>query len=150
MSIYRPNPNSFVSRSGDPVQIIYDLTYGASGDAIFVEAGKVNIPEQINSYRDSTDMAFILGQIKAGNTSVLAANKTAPMFGDFTAQPHTALEMANMLNSARAHFDSLPVSEREKFGFSFERFAQGITVPVKPVESSADPVVVKEVTTNES
>ncbi len=65
-------------------------------------------------------MHYILAQLKNGNTSVI--NRSSMMYGDFTDAPKSYAQALQMVIDGRATFDALPLSVRNKFDNSFEKW----------------------------
>lgn len=117
------DPNSFVTSSGDRYHHIFSPIVCPDGTITLVESGKEDIQEYINSFRDQTDMSYILQRMAAGDTSVL--NQKEPMFGDFTNMPTTYAEALQLVMDREAQFMKLPVDVRNKFDNDFRKwFAQ--------------------------
>lgn len=115
--------NDFVSCSGDKYHVIYSPIVNADGTITLKETGKDDIQEMINSYRDQTDMSFILAAMAAGDTSVLSQKE--PMYGDFTKMPKTYAEALQMVIDAEDKFYDLPADIRNKFDNDYKQwFAQ--------------------------
>lgn len=117
------DPNSFVTSSGDRYRHLFSPIVCSDGTITLVESGTEDIQEYINSFRDQTDMTYILQRMAAGDTSVL--NQKEPMFGDFTNMPATYAEALQLVMDREAQFMMLPVDVRNKFDNDFRKwFAQ--------------------------
>lgn len=117
------DPNIFFTDSGDRYHILYSPIVEPDGTVLLVESGKEDIQEMINSYRDQTDMTFILQRMAAGDTSVL--NQKEPMYGDFTNMPRTYAEALQLVIDREAQFMKLPLDVRKQFDNDFRKwFAQ--------------------------
>lgn len=115
-----PDPNKYFTCSGEEFEIQYEPLVERDGTITLAENGKINIKEYINSFRDSTDMAFILKQIALGDTSVLNVN--VPMYGDFRNVPKDPAEVLQYRINAERYFYSLPADIRNKFDNSVTVF----------------------------
>lgn len=115
-----PDPNSFVTSSGDEYHIVYSSVLNDDGTIELVPSAKDPIQDYINSFVAQTDMHYILAQLKNGNTSVL--NRAPMMYGDFTDAPKSYAQALQMVIDGRATFDALPLSVRNKFDNSFEKW----------------------------
>lgn len=115
-----PDPNKYFTCSGEEFEIQYEPLVERDGTITLAENGKINIKEYINSFRDSTDMAFIMKQIALGDTSVLSAN--VPMYGDFRNVPRDPAEVLQYRINAERYFYSLPADIRNKFDNSVTVF----------------------------
>ena len=105
---------------GDRYATIYRGVYNENGHMELVEDGKEDIKEKINSYRDGTDMSYILKQLSLGNTEVVNANPG--MYGDFTKIPNTMQGMYQMMLDAERTFLELPVDIRNNFNHDFKEW----------------------------
>lgn len=108
-----PEPSEFKSPVGDLFQIVYTSFYKPDGTIGLKESDRIDIKKEINSYREQTDMSYILSRLMAGDDSVL--NPCPPMFGDFTQLPTSYAELLNMVMDAERYFDSLSPDIRKKF-----------------------------------
>lgn len=89
-----------------------------------IESGYEDIHELINSFRESTDMAFILNQLRLGNTSYL--NPADPMFGDFTEMPTSLADAQQRLIDAEYAFERLSPEIKQKFDNNFNVFIKSL------------------------
>lgn len=115
-----PDPNSYVTFSGDEYHIIYSSVLLDDGTIDLEPMSRESIQERINSYAAVTDMSYILAQLRNGNTSVI--NRGNPIFGDFTETPKTYAQALQLVIDGRAQFDALPLAVRSKFDNSFEKW----------------------------
>lgn len=104
---------SFKSPSGDLFHDILSPSFRPDGTFELKVTDRVDIKKEINSYRDETDMAFILSRLMVGDDSVL--NPRPPMYGDFTEFPSSYSEMLNLVLDGERYFNSLPLETRNKF-----------------------------------
>lgn len=114
------DPNSFSTCPGSPEHIIYSAKVMDDGTIKLKEAGKENIQQKIDSFRESTDMAYILHRLAQGDNSVL--NQKQPMFGDFTKMPKTLAETLQLHIDAENEFYKLPLDVRSKFDNDFQKW----------------------------
>lgn len=105
---------------GTREKVMYSPVFDENGVMELVESGRENLYDYIQSFKESTDINVILRKYANGDTSALA--KTQGSFLDITGMPTTYAEMLNTLIGAENVFNGLPLEEREKFGFSFERW----------------------------
>lgn len=114
------DPNSFVTSAGDEFHVIYNAKLLDDGTIKLIESDKEDIQAKIDSFRDQTDMAYILRQLQLGDTSVLTSKQ--PMYGDFTAMPKNMLEaMQIMIDGEKAFYD-LDLDTRQKFDNNFRKW----------------------------
>ena len=117
------DPNSFVSNPGDRYRIEFSPLVQPDGSIELVESGKIDIQEYIDSFREQTDMSYVIQQLSIGNTSVLSQKE--PMYGDFTNMPKTYAEALQLVIDREAEFMKLPKEVRNEFDNDFRKwFAQ--------------------------
>lgn len=114
------DPVRVFANVGSREKIMYSPVFDENGVMDLVESGRENLYDYIQSFKESTDINVILRKYGSGDVSALT--KTQGCFFDATGMPRTYAEMLNTLISAENTFNSLPLDEREKFGFSFERW----------------------------
>ena len=73
------DPDTFISSSGDRVRPLFELGLDEQKRKILVQTGSVDISDFINAFQASTDMAFILARLSAGDVSVLNRTFDADM-----------------------------------------------------------------------
>lgn len=136
--------NSFISSAGSPVKILYTPAY-VDGQIILNETGKFDIAEFIDAYAETTDMAFILSRLAAGDSSVL--NVQTGFYGDSSFLSHDHRAALDTVISAQTYFDNLDKDTRDKFHDNFVEWIQSAGTPewisrmVKnpaPADSSAE------------
>lgn len=137
-----------VTCSGNARKPLWSPVYGDDGQLFLECTGYIDTDQEIASYREQTDMAYIIGRINAGDTSVLP--DPAALFADVTELPNTPIGMINFLDGLRRQFDALPAETREQFDNSFSRFLAGVPVPQPdlPVADPVDPPKPEEVLDN--
>lgn len=118
--------NTFFSSSGSPVKILYTPAL-VDGELVLNETGKFDIAEFINSYADTTDMAFILSRLSAGDSSVL--NVQRGFYGDSSMLANDHRAALDTVISAQIYFDNLPQDIRDKFNDSFVDWIQSAGTP---------------------
>lgn len=114
------DPSKFFTNPGEDVCVEYSPELLPDGTVRLTPSGKHSMTEFINSYKDSTDISYILKQLALGNDSVL--NSRVGMFGDFTEMPKTYAEVLQLQINARDYFDKLPVEQKQKFNNNFNEF----------------------------
>lgn len=134
------SPCTFFSAPGDDVKILYrGVRSSPDKPLVLVPDGKISISEYINSFGASTDMAYILSRLRAGDSSVLFCNQSS--FGDTTIFPPNPAEALQFVNNATAYFDQLPSDVRSRFDDSFAVWIKSAGTPdwiKKMVVSSSD------------
>lgn len=114
------DPNSFVSDPGSPVRVTYSARINENNVIEVVPSGKEDFQSFIESFRDQTDMAYILKQLSLGDASVL--NQSAIQYGDFTQMPHSMLEAMQMQLDAEKQFNTLPLDVKSKFNNNYREW----------------------------
>lgn len=104
---------SFKSPVGDLFHEVLSPSFRSDGIIELKVSDRIDIKKEINSYRDETDMSYILSRLMVGDDSVL--NPRPPMYGDFTDLPSSYAEMLNMVIDGERYFNSLPLETRNKF-----------------------------------
>lgn len=139
-----------MTSSGDEYHIVYSSVLNEDGTIDLVPTAKDNIQEFINSFAAQTDMHYIIAQLKNGNTSVI--NRRPMMYGDFTDAPRSYAQALQMVIDGRATFDSLPLSVRNKFDNSFEKWFATAGSPdwLSAMSPDADGSFVEPVSPDES
>ena len=101
-------------------EVVPVFAMNETGDYV-IEVGKRNICDEIESYKDSTDMAIITNQLLAGNVSVSQVFNnggfyaTENMFYDSTLFPQTMAEYQRIMRNAMSSYNSIPKEIREQF-----------------------------------
>lgn len=121
------DPNSFVSSPGDLFHVRLSPRVLEDGKITLVESGKDNIKDMINSFRDSTDMSFILQRLAVGDTSVLSQRPV--MYGDFTQMPTTYAEALQLVIDARREFNALPLDVKNSFNNDYRQYLASAGTP---------------------
>lgn len=107
------DPNTFYTDPGSPERILYDGKIMPDGSIEVVATGKENIQDKIESFREQTDMSYIIKQIQLGNGDVL--NLSPGEYGDFTKAPKTMAEALQMQIDANKAWYGMPVEIRSRF-----------------------------------
>ena len=108
------------SSPGDEEALIYSPSIDNEGRVILEVTGKRNIPDFIDSFRESCDINNIVERFNSGDVSVLSRSQGA--FFDATQLPHTYAEMLKTVINAEQTFNSLPLDIREKFDNSYVKW----------------------------
>lgn len=136
-----------LSKTGSPKKPLYRLFVDDDGKRELRKSGEYDLYAEIQSYKDSCSIEYILSRFAAGDTSALS--RVQGVYGDFTEMPTTMAELQQRVIDATALFDSLPLDVREQYNFSpSEFFAQldsektkNIFKQLKPVEDAVIDVV---------
>lgn len=105
---------------GDVEAPIYSPSVDNEGRITLEVTGKRNIPEFIDSFRESCDINNIVARFNAGDVGALSRSQGA--FFDATQLPHTYAEMLNTVINAEATFNQLPLEVRERFENSYVKW----------------------------
>ena len=114
------DPNKIFSEAGSDELITYDSKINPDGTVSLVQSGKESISLYINSFKDQTDMSYIIKRIQLGDLSVL--NKARGVFGDFSDMPKTYAETLQLKIDAERAFDNLPAEVKKQFNNSFNQW----------------------------
>lgn len=154
--------NSYTTSAGELVKPVYSGRYAPDGRLVLVETDSIDIKAEINSYKDMTDMSYILSRLACGDTSVL--NTAQPLYGDFTNFPKSYVEMLQLVQSGEDAFTALSPEIRSKFdndvgqwfasigsaewndkmGISPEPTVPSVDLPVNNVETIDKEVIANE------
>lgn len=107
------DPDTFISSSGERIRFLYELGLDEHKRKTLVQTGSVDISDFINAFQSTTDMAFILARLSAGDVSVL--NRKPCFYADSTMFPKTPAEGYDMIDQSIRAFDALPDEVRAKF-----------------------------------
>lgn len=105
---------------GNPDVPVYSPSVDNDGHIILEEIGVKNLPEYIDSFRESCDINNLVARFNAGDVSALSRVQGA--YFDATQLPHTYAEMLNTVINAEKTFNSLPLETREKFDNSYVKW----------------------------
>lgn len=115
-----------VSNAGSRMKKKFLLQYNDRGEQCLVEVGKHNLYEEIQSYRQSTDLAYILSRLDPEQVNGIVSEDYSAMLSsdvlDVTQLPTNLGDMLNLSKRGEQLFNSLPVQVREEFNFSLHNF----------------------------
>lgn len=114
------NPNDFKSNPGSQFEVLYDTKVLDDGSIVLRESGKRDLKAEINSFKDQTDIAYIIKQLQLGNSSVL--NPRTPMYDDFTGAPRDLREAMQIMIDGEKAFYQLDLDTRQKFDNDFRKW----------------------------
>lgn len=115
------------SNPGERFHSTYELFVDEKGRQELKVTGRIDIYEQIQSWKDSCDIRVIKERFENGDTSVL--NRKVPLFGDFTSAPASLAEFQQHMIEAEKMFNGLPVETRAKFNHSVSEFIASFGSP---------------------
>lgn len=130
VKIFKPygdeKPEAKPNNPGNQYEPEYKERYDENGEAYLEKVGEVDTYEKIQSYRNECDVMAILSRYAAGDETALAR---PGYYIDTTKLPETYTEYINMMHDQREKFDQLPLSIRQAFGMSFEKWAASAGEP---------------------
>lgn len=112
------------SNSGSRYVVTYKPHYSDSGALDLIEDQKIDVYEQIQSFKESCDIKTILARYAAGDESAL--NRRLPYFGDFSEMPTSLAGYLQLLADAENTFAQLPADIRANFNHSPAEFFASI------------------------
>lgn len=118
-TMYDPHEIIFAA-PGSPDVPLFSPSVDNDGHIILELIGVKNLPEYIDSFRESCDINVLVSRFNAGD--VTALSRTQGAFFDATQLPHTYAEMLNTVINAERTFNSLPLDIREKFDNSYVKW----------------------------
>ena len=130
------------SKPGSGMKDIYKMSVDADGKRELKKSGEYNLYAEIQSYKDSVSIDYILTRFMNGDDSALS--RAQGVYGDFTEMPKTMAELQQRVIDAEALFNNLPLDIRQQYNFSAsEFFAQLDSEKTKNIfDSKSDDVVV--------
>ena len=114
----REDCNKFVTNPGDRYMLEYDTIVEPNGKVIITPAGKKDLYQEIQSWKEQTDMHYILNQMALGQYPM----RENVMYGDFTEAPENMQEAMQMMINAEKAFYELPLDTRRKFDNDFKQW----------------------------
>lgn len=117
--LFAARMSKYKTCSGSRTHQLYSPALDTRGQLTLLASGTVDSQELINSYRESTDLAFISSRLLAGDGSVLRAGG---QYLDIADAPTCMADVLNAQIAARNTFDALPPATRAAFGDSFATY----------------------------
>lgn len=119
----RKKGHRITSNVGSPMKDTYKMHVDKNGKRELRKSGEYNLYAEIQSYKDSCSIDYILARFAAGDDTALS--RVQGIYGDFTDVPTTMAEVCQRVIDAEHIFNNLPVDVREQYNFSpSEFFAQ--------------------------
>lgn len=109
-----------LANPGTPEKVVFSGQYDDDGKLVVVPVGKINLYDEIQTYRDSVDINTILNRFAAGDDSSL--QKVSGFFADVSELPNSYVGFFNLIEECRDFFMNLPSATKEKYGNNFETF----------------------------
>ena len=104
------------------------LVVGKDGYPVLENCGKHDLYAEIQSYRDSCDLASILQTFDLGSIGGLTFDELGDL-NDFTNVPKSPAEMLRSINEGELLFSQLPVGVRSSFNHSLYNFVSSFGSP---------------------
>ncbi|UPW41943.1 internal scaffolding protein [Dipodfec virus RodF1_63] len=123
-TVYTKDTSEIVSCVGRANQDTYKMSVDDNGVRDLKKVGETDMYAQIQSYKDSCDVNYILQRFANGDQSALS--KIQGVYGDFTSMPTTLAELSQRVVDAENLFYNLPVDVREQFDHSPSQFFASI------------------------
>lgn len=108
------------SKPGSGIKDIYKMHVDADGKRELKKSGEYNLYADIQSYKDSVSIDYILSRFINGDETALS--RVQGIYGDFTEMPRTMAELQQRVIDAEHLFNSLPLDIREQYNFSASEF----------------------------
>lgn len=113
--------SKFISPSGNGYVDVYEIRKESkNGNDILVKTGKKCIYDEIQAFKESTDISNILTRFINGETEVL--NQVNGFYADVTNAPTSYADYFNKVKEAKKIFEGLPEDIRNKFDNDPEKF----------------------------
>ena len=105
---------------GSGMKDTYKMHVDEDGKRELKKSGEYNLYADIQSYKDSVSIDYILTRFVNGDETALS--RVQGIYGDFTQMPTTMAELQQRVIDAEHLFNNLPLDIREKFNFSASEF----------------------------
>lgn len=135
------------SNPGSRYEPLYRCEVQDDGSIKFIEIGKDDLYERIQSYEQSTDIRILLKRFEKGDSTALS--RVQGFYADMTGAPKSYAQILQSVIDGQAMFDQLPVAVRSEFGGDFFKFFSTMDSPEwmakisrhikKPVSGSGSP-----------
>ncbi len=139
------------SKPGSGMKDTYKMHVDENGKRELKKSGEYNLYAEIQSYKDSVSIDYILTRFVNGDETALS--RVQGIYGDFTQMPKTMAELQQRVIDAEHLFDSLPLDIRAQYNHSAsEFFAQLDSDKTKAIFSppeQAKDIVAEQVVTDE-
>lgn len=135
---------------GSGMKPTYKMHVDDDGKRELRKSGEYNLYAEIQSYKDSVSIDYILSRFVNGDDSALS--RVQGVYGDFTEMPKTMAELQQRVIDAENLFNQLPLDIRAQYNHSAsEFFAQLDSDKTKAIfdADTKSTVVTPEVVTSE-
>lgn len=108
------------SEPGSGMKDTYKMHVDENGKRELKKSGEYNLYADIQSYKDSVSIDYILTRFVNGDETALS--RVQGIYGDFTQMPRTMAELQQRVIDAEHLFDSLPLEIRAQYNHSASEF----------------------------
>lgn len=108
------------SNPGSGMKDTYKMHVDENGKRELKKSGEYNLYADIQSYKDSVSIDYILTRFANGDETALS--RVQGIYGDFTQMPRTMAELQQRVIDAEHLFDSLPLDIRAQYNHSASEF----------------------------
>nr|DAF66394.1 MAG TPA: Scaffold protein [Microviridae sp.] len=109
-----------VSVVGSGMKPTFKMHVDEDGKRELRQNGEYNLYAEIQSYKDSVSIDYILARFTNGDETALS--RVQGIYGDFTEMPRTMAELQQRVIDAENLFNNLPLEMREQYNFSASEF----------------------------
>lgn len=106
--------------SGSGMKDTYKMHVDADGKRELKKSGEYNLYADIQSYKDSVSIDYILSRFINGDETALS--RVQGIYGDFTQMPTTLAELQQRVIDAENLFNALPLDIRAQYNHSASEF----------------------------
>ena len=140
---------------GSGMKDTYKMHVDEDGKRELKKSGVYNLYADIQSYKDSVSIDYILTRFVNGDETALS--RVQGIYGDFTQMPTTMAELQQRVIDAEHLFNNLPLEIREQYNFSASEFfaqldsdkTKAIFAPPDSAQQDIVDTVVKDSIVNE-
>lgn len=124
---YTPHGSKLIPEYGYIKKVVDDLDLngkkvGSHEEIVFDIIGEINVQEQIDSYRSTTEIKEIFKRYIAGDTSVIT--QRVGEYLDTVGCPETLLDAQLMMKNGDILWNNLPADMKEKYDNNVDLFLQ--------------------------
>lgn len=114
------NKEKYCSPPGERFSILYSSSLDDRQRIVLKPSGKRDNRAYSNSFRESTDISFIIRRLNAGDVS--AINQRNPFYADITRAPTTRADMLQLSIDCQNSFYALPADVRHQFHDNYREY----------------------------
>ncbi len=108
------------TKTGSGMKDTYKMHVADDGKRELRKSGEYNLYAEIQSYKDSVSIDYILSRFVNGDETALS--RVQGIYGDFTQIPTTMAELQQRVIDAEHLFNSLPLDIRSQYNYSASEF----------------------------